>query len=170
VTSLAEPALVGSVAYWFSIRQGGDSESVCRRPSRSMPMERHGLATTTNSHRLTRQKDSLVVVELAPFPDNELALGARPDPIPGFHPVNSIARRKTLSSWRTEILAHRDTGASNGSTEGLNLCVKKVKRCGHGSRPFENDRLRVLLHAGGVTWPARPRPPRVRTRSPYPDA
>ncbi|MBA3287944.1 MAG: transposase [Acidimicrobiia bacterium] len=34
-----------------------------------------------------------------------------------------------------EILAHHDTGASNGPTEGLNLCVKKVKRCGYGFRP-----------------------------------
>ena len=73
---------------------------------------------------------------------------------------------KTLASWRTEILAHHDTGASNGPTEGLNLCVKKVKRCGHGFRSFENYRLRVLLHAGGVTWPSRPRPPRIRTRAP----
>ena len=40
----------------------------------------------------------------------------------------------TLASWRAEILAHHDTGASNGPTEGLNLCVKKVKRCGHGFR------------------------------------
>ena len=63
---------------------------------------------------------------------------------------------KTLASWRTEILAHHDTGASNGPTEGLNLCVKKVKRCGHGFRSFEHYRLRVLLHAGGVTWPERP--------------
>jgi hypothetical protein len=37
------------------------------------------------------------------------------------------------------------------STPGLNLCVKKVKRCGHGFRSFEHYRLRVLLHAGGVT-------------------
>jgi transposase len=74
---------------------------------------------------------------------------------------------KTLASWRTEILAHHDTGASNGPTEGLNLCVKKVKRCGHGFRNFEHYRLRVLLHAGGVTWPARPRPPRLRTRAPH---
>ncbi len=29
---------------------------------------------------------------------------------------------------------HHGTGASNGPTEGLNLCVKKVKRCGHGFR------------------------------------
>jgi len=77
---------------------------------------------------------------------------------------------KTLTSWRTEILAHHDTGASNGPTEGLNLCVKKVKRCGHGFRSFENYRLRVLLHAGGVTWPSRPRPPHIRTRTPYSNA
>ncbi|MDP8930848.1 MAG: transposase, partial [Actinomycetota bacterium] len=73
----------------------------------------------------------------------------------------------TLARWRAEILAHHDTGASNGPTEGLNLCVKKVKRCGHGFRAFEHYRLRVLLHAGGVTWPSRPRPPRIRTRCPH---
>ena len=50
----------------------------------------------------------------------------------------------TLESWRTEILGH-DTGASNGPTEGLNLCVKRVKRCGHGFKKFEHYRLRVLL-------------------------
>jgi transposase len=76
----------------------------------------------------------------------------------------------TLASWRTEILAHHDTGASNGPTEGLNLCVKKVKRCGHGFRSFEHYRLRVLLHAGGIAWPERPTPPRIRTRSPHSDA
>src|SRR3954463_5593898 len=31
----------------------------------------------------------------------------------------------TLASWRSEILAHHDTGASNEPTEGLNLCLKK---------------------------------------------
>jgi hypothetical protein len=62
----------------------------------------------------------------------------------------------TLASWRSEILARHSTGASNGPTEGLNLCVKKVKRCGHGFRRFDNYRLRVLLHTGGVTWPQRP--------------
>ena len=76
----------------------------------------------------------------------------------------------TLARWRAEILAHHDTGASNGPTEGLNLCVKKVKRCGHGFRTFEHYRLRVLLHAGGVNWPSRPRPPRIRTAAPYSDA
>jgi len=76
----------------------------------------------------------------------------------------------TLRSWRSEILAHHDTGASNGPTEGLNLLVKKVKRCGHGFRNFDNYRLRVLLHTGGVTWPSHPHPPRVRERSPHSDA
>ena len=46
------------------------------------------------------------------------------------------------------------TGASNGPTEGLNLPVKRIKRCGHGFQRFENYRLRALLHAGGVAWPA----------------
>jgi transposase len=77
---------------------------------------------------------------------------------------------RTLAAWRAEILAHHTTGASNGPTEGLNLCVKKVKRCGHGFRNFENYRLRVLLHTGGITWPERPSPPRIRTRTPYSDA
>ena len=82
--------------------------------------------------------------------------------------IRSLGR--TLASWRTEILAHHHTGASNGPTEGLNLLVKKVKRCGHGFRKFKHYRLRVLLHAGGVTWPNRPTPPRIRTRRPYSDA
>ncbi len=73
----------------------------------------------------------------------------------------------TLSSWRAEILAHHHTGASN---QGLNLCVKRIKRCGHGFKRFEHYRLRVLLHAGGVSWPCRHRPLRTRTRSPQSDA
>jgi transposase len=76
----------------------------------------------------------------------------------------------TLASWRAEILAHHATGASNGPTEGLNLCVKRIKRCGHGFKRFEHYRLRVLLHAGGVTWPDRPHPPRIRTRAPHSNA
>jgi transposase len=83
-------------------------------------------------------------------------------------PVTEIVSLgRTLQSWRAEILAHHHTGASNGPTEGLNLLVKKVKRCGHGFRTFEHYRLRVLLHTGGITWPARPSPPRIRTRAPH---
>jgi transposase len=88
--------------------------------------------------------------------------GCRLDEVPE---IRSLGR--TLHRWRTEILAHHTTGASNGPTEGLNLLVKKVKRAGHGFRSFANYRLRILLHAGGVDWPAsRPPAPRIRTRSP----
>lgn len=80
--------------------------------------------------------------------------------------IRSLGR--TLGRWRTEILNHHATGASNGPTEGLNLLVKKVKRAGHGFRSFANYRLRILLHAGGVRRPAtRPLPPFIRTRSPH---
>jgi transposase len=77
---------------------------------------------------------------------------------------------QTLSSWRAEIVAHHRTGASNGPTEGLNLAVKKVKRCGHGFRSFDNYRLRVLLHAGGIRWPEQAMVPPLRTRTPQLDA
>jgi transposase len=77
--------------------------------------------------------------------------------------IQSLGR--TLSKWWTEILNHHRTGASNGPTEGMNLCIKKVKRAGHGYRCFDHYRLRVLLHAGGCNWdhyttPAQP----IRTR------
>ena len=82
--------------------------------------------------------------------------------------IRSLGR--TLASWRDEILAHHHTGASNGPTEGLNLLVKKVKRCGHGFRNFEHYRLRVLLHTGGVSWPKQTHAPRLRERSPHSNA
>ena len=49
----------------------------------------------------------------------------------------------TLERWQTEILNHHRTGASNGPTEGLNLCVKRIKRAGRGFACFEHYRLRV---------------------------
>ncbi len=61
---------------------------------------------------------------------------------------------RTLSRWRAQILAHHETGASNGPTEAMNLLVKKIKRCGHGFRSFQNYRLRVLLYCGGIKWEA----------------
>ncbi len=91
--------------------------------------------------------------------------GCQVDPVAE---VRSLGR--TLKSWRKEILAHHDTGASNGPTEGLNLCIKKVKRCGHGFRTFQHYTLRVLLHTGGVNWPTQPKPPRIRTHAPHANA
>ncbi len=86
------------------------------------------------------------------------------------HVAEIVSLGNTLARWRSEIVGYHDTGASNGPTEGLNLCVKKVKRCGHGFRTFKHYRLRVLLHAGGITWPSRPQPPRIRTAAPHSDA
>jgi len=71
----------------------------------------------------------------------------------------------TLRRWRTQILAHHATGASNGPTEAMNLLVKKIKRCGHGFKNFGNYRLRVLLHCGGIKWHAHPSTT-MRARSP----
>ncbi len=76
---------------------------------------------------------------------------------------------RTLRRWRPEILAHHTTGASNGPTEGLNLLVKKVKRCGHGFKRFNHYRLRVLLHCGGINWNT-PTPPTLRPRAPHSNA
>ncbi|MDP9333723.1 MAG: ISL3 family transposase [Actinomycetota bacterium] len=116
-------------------------------------------------------KESVRDVYLADDPDqaalliDKATVGCTHDEV---DEVNSLGG--TLTRWRAEILAHHHTGASNGPTEGLNLCVKKVKRCGHGFRNFDNYRLRVLLHAGNVTWPAHPTPPRIRTPTPHPNA
>jgi len=93
---------------------------------------------------------------------NKAIVGCKADQVTEIRSLGA-----TLSRWRPEILNHHRTGASNGPTEGLNLCVKKVKRAGRGFSCFEHYRLRVLLHAGGVTWPRRPSPPRIRTRSPH---
>ncbi len=102
--------------------------------------------------------------EAATLIDKSIA-GCAQDDVPEIQALG-----RTLAAWRSEILEHHNTGASNGPTEGMNLLVKRVKRCGFGFRRFEHYRLRVLLHAGGVTWPQRPSPPRIRTRNPYSDA
>ena len=73
----------------------------------------------------------------------------------------------TLSRWRGEILNHHRTGASNGPTEGMNFCAKQVKRAGRGFTNFDHYRLRVLLHAGGVTWPSPIKPPKVTSSVPH---
>ena len=88
--------------------------------------------------------------------------GCRADDVPEIRSLG-----ETLARWRTEILAHHHTGASNGPTEGLNLLVKDVKRCGRGFKRFDHYRLRVLLRAGRPTWPHQPTPPILRTPRPH---
>jgi hypothetical protein len=53
-------------------------------------------------------------------------------PSPGAQPTTwreIPSLKRSLAALRTEILQHHHTDASNGPTEGLNLCVKKLKRC-----------------------------------------
>jgi transposase len=52
--------------------------------------------------------------------------------------------RRTLMSWRTEVLAYFRTRATNGMTEGFNGKAKLVKRRAYGYRSFRNYRLRLL--------------------------
>jgi transposase len=81
----------------------------------------------------------------------------------GVVELSCLAR--TVRAWDAEILAfHATEGCSNGTTEAVNLLIKKVKRVGHGFRNFANYRLRLLLHCG-VTWQT-PRTARLRGRSP----
>lgn len=90
--------------------------------------------------------------------------GCKTDDVPEIRTMGT-----TLARWRTEILNHHRTGgASNGPTEGQNFCAKQVKRAGRGITNFSHYRLRVLLYAGGVTWPMTVCPPRIRsTRRPH---
>jgi len=78
-----------------------------------------------------------------------------------------VSLGRTLARWREEILNHHRTGASNGPTEGMNFCAKQVKRAGRGFSSFKNYRLRVLLYAGGVTWPVTIQAPRLSRTRPH---
>jgi transposase len=84
------------------------------------------------------------------------------DPVPEIRTMG-----RTLSRWQPEILNHHRTGASNGPTEGMNFCAKQVKRAGRGFANFGHYRLRVLLYAGGVTWPRPIIAPRITSTRPH---
>ena len=70
-----------------------------------------------------------------------------------------------LRRWRTQILAHHRTGASNGPVEAANLLIKQVKRSGRGFRNFDNYRLRILLAGGHRRRETHP-VTSIRTRRP----
>ena len=77
---------------------------------------------------------------------------------------------KTLRSWRTEILAHHDTGASNGP----NRRPEPVREEGEALRSWLQD-LRALPAPRPPPrrrrhLATRPRPPRLRTRAPHSNA
>ena len=66
-----------------------------------------------------------------------------------------------LDKDRDAVTAALTLPYSNGPTEGLNLCVKRVKRCGHGFKRFEHSNitlttgqsleLNIALELGAVT-------------------
>ena len=52
--------------------------------------------------------------------------------------------RRTLMSWRKEILNYFKTGLTNARTEGFNNVAKLVQKRAYGYKSFENYRLRLL--------------------------
>ncbi len=190
-TRVADPFHVVRVANRCAdaVRRRVQNETLGHRGRKDDPLYRIRKLLLTGSERLNERGRDRILLSLRTGDPNDEVVGAwlakesvrdvylasitttQPScwtrQSPAAKPTRSPRsdRSATLSqSWRTEILDRHTTGASNGPTEGLNLCVKKVKRCGHGFRRFDNYRLRVLLHTGGVTWPERPSPPRIRTR------
>jgi transposase len=89
--------------------------------------------------------------------DDPVLAAARLDDAIAFTKSSTVPEVKTLGTsltrWRTAILAHHATGASNGPSGAVNLAIKK--RCGRGFRNFANYRLRLLLVAG-VKWQTQP--------------
>lgn len=89
--------------------------------------------------------------------------------------LSCAAWGETLRHWRSEILAHYATGASNGPVEAANLLIKQVKRSGRGFQSFANYRLRILFAEGhctrdtGPVTSMRTRPSHVRRVGPLKD-
>ena len=54
----------------------------------------------------------------------------------------------TLKNWGQYILNYFDGRWSNGFAEGVNNCLKLIKRRAYGYRNFDNFRLRVLVECG----------------------
>lgn len=94
---------------------------------------------------------------------DETIAGSLDDPAAEFRTFG-----RTLSRWREEISNHHRTGgASNGPTESTNFCAKQVKRTGRGFTRFWSYRLRMLLYAGGVSWPSPILAPRITSTRPH---
>lgn len=71
--------------------------------------------------------------------------------------ANALACRVTgtaplgrlLGAWHTELLAYFDAdGASNDPHEAISLWTDTTRHTGHGSRNFDNCRVRLLLVHG----------------------
>ena len=98
--------------------------------------------------------------EAAAALDDAIAWCADPDSGP------ELARLlKTLRRWRTEIINHHRTSASNGPAEAANLLIKQIKRHSRGFPNLDNYRLRILL-AGGQRQRETHQVTRLRPRRP----
>lgn len=63
----------------------------------------------------------------------------------GYSKLDEIKTlRRTLLSWREEILNYFRTGLTNARVEGFNNVAKLIKKKAYGYRSFKNYRLRVL--------------------------
>jgi len=56
--------------------------------------------------------------------------------------LNSL--RKTLMSWREEILNYFKRRLTNGKTEGFNRKAKLIQRAAYGFKKFSNYRLKLI--------------------------
>jgi transposase len=155
-TRVADPFHVVRVANRCldKVRRRTQNETLGHRGRKADPLYRIRKLLLSGSERLDERGSDRLLLGLRVGDPHDEVLGAW------------LAKE----SVRDVYLTDDPDDAANGPTEGLNLCVKKVKRCGHGFRSFDNYRLRVLLHTGGVTWPDRPSPPRIRTRAPHSNA
>ena len=59
---------------------------------------------------------------------------------------------RTLTSWKSEILAWHSSLVTNAPTEAMNNLAKLIKRIAFGMTNFYNFRIRALLAAGKVNW------------------
>ena len=59
---------------------------------------------------------------------------------------------RTLTSWKSEILAWHSSLVTNAPTEAMNNLAKLIKRIAFGMTNFYNFRIRALLTAGKVNW------------------
>jgi len=71
-------------------------------------------------------------------------------------PIEVQSLSRTLTRWRSQILAWHKAKVTNGPTEAINNLIKRVKRIGFGLRRFSHYRIRVLLYAGHPNWDLLP--------------
>ena len=59
---------------------------------------------------------------------------------------------RTITGWRSQIVAWHASLVSSWPTEAINNLVKRVKRTAFGFRRFAHYHIRALLYAGRPNW------------------